>query len=196
MRELTHRSKNLLAVVLGIARQTAETVDTLPAFIDRFGARLHALSGAHELLVERSWVGVDLRDLVMRELGPEGTVAERRVRCSGEAVTLGPEAAQNLAMALHELSANAHVHGALSGPNGLVDFSWTRHRSETGNDLELVWREQGGPVVGEPGRRGYGRLLLERLIPRAVEGSAELTFDPAGVLYRLIIPGTRLVEPG
>lgn len=196
MRELTHRSKNLLAVVLGIARQTAETVDSLAAFIDRFGARLQALSGAHELLVERSWVGVDLRDLVMRELGSDGEVAGRRIHCAGEAVTLGPEAAQNLAMALHELAANAHAHGALSGEEGSVEFSWSRRPSETGKDLELVWRESGGPLVGEPGRRGYGRLLLERLIPRAVEGSAELTFEPTGIRYHLVIPSTRVVDPG
>ena len=195
MRELTHRSKNLLAVVLGIARQTAETADTFAAFIDRFGARLHALSGAHELLVERSWVGVDLRDLVMRELGPESEAIGRRVHCDGDAVILGPEAAQNLAMALHELVANAHVHGALSDNAGSVEFSWVRRPSETGNDLELTWREHDGPVVGAPSRRGYGRLLLERLIPRAVEGSAELSFEPTGILYRLTIPSTRIVEP-
>jgi len=194
MRELTHRSKNLLAVVLGIARQTAETVDTLPAFMLRFGARLQALSAAHELLVERSWVGVDLRDLVTRELGPESETPLHRVHIDGEAVTLGPEAAQNLAMALHELVANAHLHGALSGEGGSVEVSWSRRGTATGRDLELIWREQGGPAVGEPQRRGYGRLLLERLIPRAVEGTAELTFEPTGIRYHLTIPAARLVE--
>jgi two-component sensor histidine kinase len=194
MRELTHRSKNLLAVVLGIARQTAETVDTLPAFMLRFGARLQALSAAHELLVERSWVGVDLLDLVKRELGPESETTLHRVHIDGEAVTLGPEAAQNLAMALHELVANAHLHGALSGEGGSVEVSWSRRETETGRGLELIWREQGGPAVGEPQRRGYGRLLLERLIPRAIEGTADLTFEPTGIRYRLTIPATRLVE--
>ena len=195
MRELTHRSKNLLAVVLGIARQTAETVDALPAFMLRFGARLQALSAAHELLVERSWIGVDLRDLVTRELEPESETTLRRVHIDGEAVTLGPEAAQNLAMALHELAANAHLHGALSDDGGSVDVSWTRRDTATGRDLELIWREQGGPAVDAPQRRGYGRLLLERLIPRAVEGSADLTFEPTGIRYHLTIPAARLVEP-
>ncbi|MFX8612723.1 HWE histidine kinase domain-containing protein, partial [Acinetobacter baumannii] len=68
LREITHRSKNLLAVVQGIARQTAETVKTPQDFIARFGARLQALSGAHDLLVRQSWQGVELRDLILREI--------------------------------------------------------------------------------------------------------------------------------
>lgn len=194
MRELTHRSKNLLAVVIGIARQTAETVGDLATFTDRFVSRLHALSGAHELLVQRSWLGVGLRDLVGRELGDETDAMRRRVRIDGGEVTLGPEAAQNLALALHELIANAHLHGALSTAEGAIELSWSEPASPSGG-LDLVWRERGGPPAVLTDRHGYGRVLLERLIPRAIEGDAELSAEVDGIRYRLHIPATRLIPP-
>ena len=194
MRELTHRSKNLLAVVIGIARQTAETVDDLATFTDRFVPRLHALSGVHELLVERSWLGVGLGDLVARELGAETEATQRRIHVTGGEVTLGPEAAQNLALALHELMANAHLHGALSNHEGTIDLEWNHPDPPTSGDLVLTWQERGSPPAALTERHGYGRLLLERLIPRAIEGAADLTAEAEGIRYRLRIPASRLAE--
>lgn len=193
LRELTHRSKNLLAVVQGLARQTAESVDTMPEFTQRFGARLQALSGAHELLVRRSWQGVELQDLVLLEIESDLPPVADRVGISGVREILGPEAAQNIALGLHELMTNALTYGALSTSGGRVDISWDRIRIGDVDLLELRWWESGGPTVTEPNRRGFGRMLIERLVPRAIEGTSELVFAPEGLRWTLRFPIDRLV---
>ncbi|MDR3375947.1 MAG: HWE histidine kinase domain-containing protein, partial [Ancalomicrobiaceae bacterium] len=157
LRELTHRSKNLLAVVQGLARQTAETVDTLPEFIERFGSRLQTLSGAHELLVRRSWQGVELQELAVQVMQADLPALTEKVTIRGEREILGPEAAQNIALGLHELTVNALTYGALSSPDGRVEISWGRVTVDDADFLELRWGEFGGPAVEEPNHRGFGR---------------------------------------
>lgn len=196
LRELTHRSKNLLAVVQGIARQTGETVNSLPDFNARFGARLQALSDAHELLVGRAWRGVELGELVARELHIDLAESDGRVRVDGAPEILGPEAAQNVALGLHEMVTNAVAYGALSQPTGRVDISWRRVRFDERDMLELNWIERGGPVVTPPLRRGFGRSLIERLVPRAIEGTSDLVFAPEGLRWSLRFPVARLGEDG
>ena len=82
MRELTHRSKNLLAVIQAMARKTASLSDDIDGFIADFSARLRAMAAAHDLLVSQSWHGADLGDLIRasvaqtiapdRRAGPHG----------------------------------------------------------------------------------------------------------------------------
>ncbi len=192
LREITHRSKNLLSVVQGIARQTAETVETLPDFITRFGARLQALSGAHELLVGQAWHGAEVRELIAREFSSEYPALAAQVALDGERELLGPEAAQYVALAIHEMATNASVHGALSVVGGSVDVSWRRVTVADQPMLELVWSESGGPLVFEPLRRGFGRTMVERLVPRAVEGTSEIVFDEDGLHWTLRLPLARL----
>jgi PAS domain S-box-containing protein len=194
LREITHRSKNLLAVVQGIARQTAESVDTPQEFIMRFGARLQALSGAHDLLVRQAWQGVELRDLIMRELESLLPKMDFRVGISGESEILGVEVAQNLALGLHEMATNAIAHGALSGSTGRVDISWHRVKQAERDLVELTWIESGGPPVIEPVARGFGRALIERLVPRAIEGDSEIAFDASGLRWTLRFPVERHSE--
>lgn len=191
LRELTHRSKNLLAVVQGIARQTAESVETMPDFIARFGARLQALSSVHELLVGRSWQGVELGELVVRELETEIVDLEERVSMSGERELLTPEVAQNLALGLHEMATNAVRHGALSVPEGRVAIGWRRVGDPDRAMLELTWRESGGPPVEPPASRSFGRSLIERLVPRAIDGASDLVFESDGLAWTLRFPVKR-----
>ena len=68
MRELTHRSKNLLAVIQGMARQTARHAGSIEAFLNQFAARLQALAASHDILVRESWYGASLRELVPSQL--------------------------------------------------------------------------------------------------------------------------------
>lgn len=190
LRELTHRSKNLLAVVQGIARRTAETSRDLPSFTERFITRLHALSHAHELLVDGDWHGAPLREVVLRELGSVLSAPGGRVTITGDVVLLGPEATQNLSLALNELLLNARLHGALAIASGRVAIAWNR----TDDDgLAFSWIESGGPRLAPPSRSGFGRRLLERVVPHAVEGEADLVFAEDGLRFSLRVPATRLV---
>jgi two-component sensor histidine kinase len=156
MRELSHRSKNLLAIVLAIARQTARHTTSFSDFETRFNSRIQALADAHDLLVEQQWSGAFIDDLVRAQLAAFGM---EKVVCRGERVMLRTEAVQNIALALHELATNASKYGALSAASGKVNIDWARETAEAGErNLRFTWRESGGPPVTAP-RQERLRLL-------------------------------------
>src|SRR6185312_14072112 len=70
MREISHRSKNLLAIIQAIARQTARHVDSIDDFLNQFNARVQALARSHDLLVQENWHGAGLQDLLKSQLSP------------------------------------------------------------------------------------------------------------------------------
>lgn len=180
MRELSHRSKNLLAIVLAIARQTSRTTSNFQEFEERFNARIQALADAHDLLVEQQWAGAALDDLIRAQLSAFGT---ERVTTRGDRVMLRAEAVQNVALALHELATNAVKHGSLSVPDGHVTIEWTPHGEDPANiGVRLVWRETGGPPVTMPERKGFGRFVIERVTIDAL-GSGGAEFKPEGLVW-------------
>ena len=193
MRELSHRSKNLLAIVLAIARQTSRTTSNFQEFEERFNARIQALADAHDLLVEQQWVGAPLEDLVRTQLS---AFAAERVRVGGDAIMLRAEAVQNVALALHELATNAVKYGALSVPQGRVEVEWKwHHESPDKRFVRLVWRETAGPPVAEPDRKGFGRFVLERVTVNAL-GTGEMQYKPSGVVWTCNIDAEHIVTPG
>ncbi len=130
LRELVHRSKNLLAVVQAMARQTANGAPSIEDFQRKFSARLQALSMAHDLLVSQDWRGASMCDLVRKQMAYCLDVAQgdlgKRALIEGPPIMLKPEAAQNIGLALHELAVNALTHGALSCENGRIEIRWSR----------------------------------------------------------------------
>ena len=160
LRELTHRSKNLLAVIQAIARQTARHTDTIERFIEQFGARLQALATSHDLLVQEGWHGVQLHQLIRSQLAQHLDGRADRVTVDGPAVALRPEAAQSLGLALHELVSNALRYGALSDARGRVSVTWRVREPSEGGGLEILWAEQDGPPVTSPQRSGLGLSLI------------------------------------
>jgi two-component sensor histidine kinase len=190
MRELSHRSKNLLAIVLAIARQTARHTRSFDDFEARFNARLQALADAHDLLVEQQWAGASLTDLVNAQLSAFGM---EKVSCHGGPVILRTEAVQNVALALHELATNSAKYGALSAPHGKVDIDWRQGADKSGERvLRLTWRESGGPRVTAPPTKGFGCFVLERVTVNAL-GEGGLEFNPDGLIWTCIIRPEHLV---
>jgi PAS domain S-box-containing protein len=193
MRELTHRSKNLLAVIQAMARQTARHAGSTEAFLDRFGARLQALATSHDLLVQESWHGASLHELVRSQLGHYLDRQESQVTFDGPSILLKPEAAQGLGLGLHELATNAAKYGALSTPRGRVDIRWQRLPASEGHGIELRWDESGGPNVTVPKRRGFGSMVIERHVARSLDSTVDLEFAAAGLQCRIIVPMTQFV---
>jgi len=191
MRELTHRSKNLLAIIEAMARQTARSAGSIDAFVDQFGARIQALATSHDLLVQESWHGVLLHELVRSQLGHYLDRGESQVILNGPAIVLKPEVAQSLGLAFHELAANAARFGALSVAAGRVAVTWQRCSETEGRGLEILWSEDGGPKVREPERRGFGRMVIERSLTLSLAADVDLAFAPAGVRCRLVLPASR-----
>jgi two-component sensor histidine kinase len=147
LRELTHRSKNLLAVIQGMARQTARHAGSVGNFLNLFGARLQALAASHDLLVRESWYGASLGELVRSQLASNMERCPEQIAIDGPDVALKPEAAQNLGLALHELAVNAAKYGALSVPDGRLSITWKSRDGAGGGAVDLHWQEQFGPKV-------------------------------------------------
>jgi two-component sensor histidine kinase len=191
MRELSHRSKNLLAIVLAIARQTARHTTSFSDFETRFNSRIQALADAHDLLVEQQWSGAFVDDLVRAQLAAFGI---EKVATRGDRIMLRTEAVQNVALALHELATNASKYGALSVPAGKVNIEWARETDGEGRrNLRLTWRESGGPPVTAPSQKGFGCFVLERVTVNAL-GEGKLEFDPGGLVWTCIIRPEHLLD--
>lgn len=185
LRELTHRSKNQLAVIQAIARQTASRTRSIDDFLQNFGARLVAIGCAQDLLVADDWHGASLRTLIEQQLSAYADRFGSRIAIEGEDVMLKPEAVQNLGLALHELATNAQKYGALSSNSGRVRIQWQLCDAAR---LKLVWEERGGPPVTEPERSGFGRAMLETVVSRALDGEVKLSFPSKGVRCVIVIP--------
>jgi PAS domain S-box-containing protein len=193
LRELTHRSKNLLAVIQAMARQTARHSGSIDGFLTQFGARLQALASSHDLLVRESWHGASLSELIQTQLAGFFERGGGRVSIDGPTVALKPEAAQNLGLALHELAANAAKYGSLSVPDGRVTITWKRFDVANGGGLELDWCEELGPKVKMRRKRGFGSLVIERNLARALDANVNLAFDPDGLRCHIVIPASQIL---
>jgi two-component sensor histidine kinase len=177
--ELSHRSKNLLAVVMAVANQTAQYAGDVRQYQMCFSERLQALAHCHDLLVKDSWHGASLHDLVAAQMRPFGETNAGRIDAAGPPIIMKPDAVQHLGLALHELATNASKHGALSGAQGEVLIRWQVDEAE--DKVRIHWCEKGGPPVMPPQRRGFGHVVIEQIVPRALNGSGTLDFAPAGV---------------
>ncbi|MGH6865909.1 MAG: sensor histidine kinase [Methyloceanibacter sp.] len=194
LRELTHRSKNLLAVIHAIARQTASRTQSVDDFLNRFSARLYAIGCSHDLLVADDWHGASLRMLIEQQLEAHADLFGGQIAIEGEEVMLKPEAVHNLGLALHELATNAQKYGSLSDPEGEIRIKW--QFCEEASKLKLTWQERGGPAVTPPQRSGFGRAMIENVVGKALEGDVTLSFPPKGVRCEIIIPAAQVTSRG
>jgi PAS domain S-box-containing protein len=192
MRELDHRVKNTLTLVLSISNRTASNTDTVQAFQKAFSGRIRALAATHTLLLEKSWSSLELRDIVMSELVPYIEADANQVTIEGLNVAVTPRAAIAFGLIAHELTTNAVKHGALSQQGGHVTVRAIGRDNGKSGAFVLEWRESGGPRVAPPERRGFGHTVIERSLKYSGGGSAELHFDPSGVVCRVSIPSEDL----
>lgn len=183
VRELSHRVKNTLAVVQAIASRSLAGRTSVEEARDVFMKRLHALAHAHTLLFENLWHGASLHALARQELAPFGARAIIR----GPDIQLNAATAQTLALVLHELATNATKYGAMSVPTGRLDVGWQIASHEGRPTFRFRWKESGGPSVGTPTRRGFGRTLLNQ---RLGHGGTlpEISFAPEGLTYEVSSP--------
>ena len=194
MRELTHRSKNLLAVIQAMARQSLTKGITPEEFVRRFSDRLAGLAGSHDLLSSVQYKGASLLDLIHSQLSHYQDLFGTRILLEGDDLTVRAEAAQNIGIAFHELSTNAAKYGALSNEDGQVAIAWSVTQDEP-RTLRLRWQERGGPPVTAPTRKGFGHIVMARIAGRALSGESGLRFEPDGVVWSLDVPAaTALVE--
>jgi PAS domain S-box-containing protein len=189
MDEVNHRAKNLLMVVQSMARRMSkEKGGTL--FTEYFSQRLAALAASHDLLVQSNWQGVEIGDLIRRQLAHWADAIGTRIFIDGPVLRLKPAAAQALGMAFFELATNAAKYGALANDAGFINIRWS-----LGEDaLHLVWSEHQGPPVRPPDSRGFGNTVIVNALEHSLEADVRLEFHPTGVNWALVAPANRAVD--
>ena len=194
MAEVNHRSRNLLAVAQAIARSGVANAKTVDEFQERYSERLLGLAASQDLLTDRNWRGVPLEALVRAQTA---RCPERRFVSGGPQVLLSPNATQTLGLALRELCDNALKHGAFSRAEGDVSIRWRIAQSEVEPQLEMIWRERGGPPPVNPAASsGFGKVVIEGLTAAGLNASSILSFEPDGVTWRLIASLKDIVKTG
>ncbi|GLQ08385.1 histidine kinase [Devosia yakushimensis] len=187
LRELNHRVKNTLAMIQSVARQTIRQNPDPKAFMEAFSGRLRTISDAHVLLANRDWSGVHLYEVIASQLGPDFLDHPDRAEVRGPDMMLPADHAVGLGLILHELTTNAHRHGAWSTDQGIVNIEWEK-REEPVPGLILRWRETDGPKVAPPRDYGLGTRLIERSLAKVLDSNVKLEFDPGGVAAEIWMP--------
>ena len=191
--EVNHRAKNLLAVVQAITLQTAKYGDTA-TYAERLCARIDGLAAGQDLLVKNQWQGVDLAELVESQLAHFKDLIATRVLIDGPRLQLTAAAAQGIGMALHELITNAAKYGALSNLAGRVRVAW-QVTAAVEPAVLMSWVEDGGPKVVQPTRKGFGGVVLGRLVEASVDGVVQVTFGESGLSWNLRAPTKNTLAP-
>ncbi len=186
MREVNHRSKNMLAVVQAIARQMSTSDPKL--FVRQFSDRIVGLAASQDLLIESNWQGVRVADLVRSQLSLFRELIGTRIEITGPPVRLQPHAAQAIGMALHELATNASKYGALSDSEGKVHVSWRLEGKDDTREFCLEWAESGGPAVKPPDRRGFGYTIMVAMVEKSLDATVEISYAPEGVVWKVRAP--------
>ena len=182
--EVDHRTKNVLAVVDSIVRLSKS--DNAATYAASVQQRVQALSRTHILLAEKGWQELELSDIVRTQVEVFGS---RSIDIEGPSVMIPAPAAQPFGLAIHELAANAAVHGALSRGQGKLRISWVP--SESG--LSFSWHERGVNMpVGEPGR-GFGNVLLSAVVEKQLGGHITRHWHTDGLSLVIELPALNRV---
>ncbi len=182
--ELNHRVRNILGLVKGLLAQTS-TTGSVEEFAQIVAGRVQALARAHDQITTDDWQPAPLKALIRAE-GEAYLVGKGdRIRIDGEDVLIAPQAFSTMALVIHELMTNSAKYGALCDRSGWVTIKWRR---DNAGNLVLDWREQGGPPVRPPTRRGFGSTIIERSIPFDLKGEAQVEYALEGLKARFTLP--------
>lgn len=188
MRELAHRSKNQMAVISAMAKQTARGATDVPDYVRSLERRIMGLARSTDLLLAHGRAGVSLRDLIDLQLAPFRPQEAERVRIEGADIRINPQGAQILGMALHELAVNATQYGAFADERGRLTLAWR----EDEDQLAMRWREVLSSPLQASERAGFGTTVLRSMVGGALGAKVEQHQHADGVEWTIDIPMTAL----
>jgi PAS domain S-box-containing protein len=187
--ELSHRIKNIFAVIGGIVSLAARSQPEAKDFAERLRGRILALGRAHDFVRPHSRESVprsnpaSLQALVRSLLQPYRDGDDERVSFAGDDAVIDDGAATPLALLFHELATNAAKYGALSQQGGRIEIA----SQIRGDDYLLHWREIGGPAPA-PAEAGFGSRLISLSVEGQLRGKLERRYGEAGLEVELVIP--------
>jgi len=189
--ELSHRIKNIFAVIAGLINLSARTHPELKELSEDLRTRVMALGRAHDFVRPHSRESrhgdgeVTLQGLLGELFEPYNDAEGTRVTIQGDDPVVDDRAATPLALLFHELATNASKYGALSVAEGAVSVT-IRAEGET---CHIAWHESGGPPVGErPAMTGFGSRLIQLSVSGQLRGEIVKSWEVDGLHARIAIP--------
>ncbi len=182
--ELNHRVRNVLALIRGLISQTHGEGGDSAKYVESLNGRVQALARAHDRVTRQNWGPGRLNAIFDDEIAAYVPTRRDRFTISGPLVLLQPQAYSTLALIIHELVTNSCKYGALCD-SGFVEVTLSLPSS---GGLLFKWVEKGGPPVQEPTRRGFGTVIIERVVPFDLQGTAAVSYLTAGLEAELFIP--------
>lgn len=178
--EVSHRSKNMLAIVQGLASQTARYSSSMNEFLTKFRGRIQALSKSQDLITDTDWRGVHFYDLVATQTERFTRNSPLTIEATGENAFLAPNAAINVGLAFHELASNAVAHHDLDNGPGKIIVNCRKIVQDDTTKLEITWSEEFSETraLDTTSRESrFGSVILEKVVPTSIDGTAEHSVD-------------------
>lgn len=191
LRELSHRSKNLLAIIQSIASQTARFSDTTAKFLKKFQGRIQSLSHSQDLITNSNWSGASFYELIRLQTSLYLGTETHRFTIVGDDPYLFPNAALHVGLAIHELLINSLSFGAMAQEKGTVAVSCNKQVDANNETIVAIsWNEKFDPagILPEDPKSCFGSAVLEKIVPASLNGSAIYDIDNYGVLYLIKMP--------
>jgi two-component system CheB/CheR fusion protein len=186
--EFHRQLRSLFAVLRVIVRRSAEGESSKNDYAAHLEGRIGALARVHDMLMRAPDIGIDLEELVHGELLVQA-VPSQKYRATGPETRIGHEAAVPLALALHELTVNALLHGALGATEGNLEIHWDHLHTERAGPLRLIWEERGVQTRRDaPTRKGFGLELIERTLPYELDACTRVDWPDQGLRIEILLP--------
>lgn len=184
-KELSHRIKNIFAVIAGLVALTARKFPDAKEFAEDLSATIRSLGQAHDFVRPGDKVmGGSLRELLEKLFAAYGSGDGARVKVSGDDLTINARTATPLALVFHELATNSAKYGALASGDGAVSLKV----ADGEKAVKLVWRESGGKKPKKTAKEGFGTRLVDMSVSGQLGGSWERRFDDDGLVVELKLP--------
>jgi two-component sensor histidine kinase len=188
--ELNHRVKNILAVIQSIVTRTLRHGSDKDVTRDLLIGRIHAMSNVVTLLSESQWQGVKLKGLFESRAIPHAD----RIAVNGPDIAVSARAAQSLSLLFFELASHSDEGLSLVGKHPHIVANWEITGEEQDAVFHFRWEEFNTSAATRREDSDFGLILLDRVAPEALGGTAKRYFTDVSYVYELTAPMATVVD--
>ena len=188
--ELNHRVKNILAVIQSIVTRTLRHGADIDVSRELLIGRIHAMSNVVTLLSESQWQGVKLKGLFESRAIPHAD----RIAVNGPDIAVSARAAQSLSLLFFELASHSDEGLSLVGKHPHIVANWDTSGEEPDTIFHFRWEEFNTSAATRREDSDFGLILLDRVAPEALGGTAKRYFTDVSYVYELTAPMVTVVD--
>ncbi|MBR1224642.1 MULTISPECIES: HWE histidine kinase domain-containing protein [unclassified Bradyrhizobium] len=188
--ELNHRVKNILAVIQSIVTRTLRHGSDIDVSRELLIGRIHAMSNVVTLLSESQWQGVKLKGLFEARAIPHAD----RIAVNGPDIAVSARAAQSLSLLFFELASHSDEGLSLVGKHPHIVANWEISGEEPDTVFHFRWEEFNTSAATRREDSDFGLILLDRVAPEALGGTAKRFFTDVSYVYELTAPMVTVVD--